>query len=214
MLRMGVTLFVVAAVMAAALSGVYLLTKDQIAAQEEAAVSEAVGAVMPAGTADVRGFPVEADTVDYYVGYDEAGNTVGYARICDQSGYSSTLQIMVGVDTHGVITGTSVLHQQETPGLGERIEEVKAEGTLWSAIGGLFSDEDGGEAGPPPRPWFQQQYLGCEADEVHLGESADPQTSTVEAITGATITSRAFTTAVREDMGEFLDKVSAGQIEQ
>ncbi len=213
MLRLGLTLFIVTAVMAAALSGVYVLTKDTIAEQEAAAVSEAVGAVLPEDVESVTGYPAEEP--EYYVGYDAAGNPAGYAAVCDENGYSSTLQIMVGVDESGVITGTSVLSQQETPGLGERIGEVKAEGSLWSAVGGLFSDDDSAEGqGPPPRPWFQEQYIGCEADEVNLGSPADPATSTVQAITGATITSRAFTTAVREDMGELLERLDAGELEQ
>lgn len=210
MLRMGLTLLIVTGVMAAALSGVYLMTSGAIAEQEAAAVAEAVGVVMPESAVEVRGFPAEEP--EYYVGYDAAGEPVGYALVCEETGYSSVLQIMVGFDARGVITGTSVLSQQETPGLGERIVEVRAEGTLWSAIASLFSGDD--DETVPPRPWYQEQYVGCEAVELRLGSPADPAASVVEAITGATITCRAFNVAVSQGVGEFLRRLEAGEIEQ
>jgi len=37
-------------------------------------------------------------------------------------GYNGKIKLIVGVDNQGVITGTRVLTQQETPGLGDKIE--------------------------------------------------------------------------------------------
>ncbi|HDR06645.1 MAG TPA: RnfABCDGE type electron transport complex subunit G [Candidatus Coatesbacteria bacterium] len=206
MLRLGVTLFIVTAVMAAALGLVYSVTKETIAAQEEAKVLDAVALVLPEGasaeavakTVDGRQLP------DYFVARGPDGRVVGYALVCYGKGFSSTLELMAGFTPDGVITGTSVLKQAETPGLGERVNEVRAEGTLWTAIGGLFSPAEG-RAGPPPEPWYQTQYRGLDARGLELVKgAADPDRNQVEAITGATITSRAFTDALRDGVTAFL----------
>lgn len=209
MLKLGLTLFIVTAIMAAALGLVYQVTKDTIAAQEEAKLLDAVAVVLPSD-AD----PDLAETVtksenggeipDYFVARDSSGGVAGYACVCYGRGFCSTLEIMVGFTPEGDITGTSVLKQGETPGLGERINEIKAEGTLWTAIGDLFSGKESPE-GPSPVPWYQQQYLGLSAGDLALVTGpADPALNQVQAITGATITSRAFTDGVREGVAAFL----------
>jgi len=209
-LKLGATLFIVTAVMAAALGLVYSVTKDTIAEQERAKVLDAVALVLPEGadpdyTEAVTKTEGGLEVPDYFVARDASGMVLGYAVICYGKGFSSTLEVMAGFTPNGVITGTSVLKQGETPGLGERVNEVRIEGTLWTAIGGLFSDNPK-PAGPPPEPWFQAQYLGLHADALELvkGAPADPEHDRVAAITGATITSRAFTDGVREGVTAFL----------
>jgi electron transport complex protein RnfG len=208
-LKLGITLFIVTAVMAAALGLVYSVTEDTIAAQEQAKVLDAVTLVLPEGadpdyTEAVTKTENGAEVPDYFVARDASGKVLGYALVCYGKGFSSTLEIMAGFTPDGVITGTRVLKQGETPGLGERVNEVRIEGTLWTAIGGLFSG-DSGPAGPPPEPWFQAQYVGLDAEELELVKgAADPDLDQVAAITGATITSRAFTDGVREGVTAFL----------
>jgi electron transport complex protein RnfG len=208
-LKLGATLFVVTAVIAAALGLVYSVTKDTIAAQEQAKVLDAVALVLPEGadpayTETVNKTEDGREAPDYFVARDASGKVLGYACVCYGKGFSSTLEIMVGFSPDGIIAGTSVLKQGETPGLGERVNEIRAQGTLWTAIGGLFSDS-GGPAGPPPVPWFQAQYLGLRADELELVKGvADPDRNQIAAITGATITSRAFTNGVRDGVTAFL----------
>ncbi|OGD73906.1 MAG: hypothetical protein A2Y64_07320 [Candidatus Coatesbacteria bacterium RBG_13_66_14] len=210
MLKLGITLFVATAVIAAALGLVYSVTKDTIAAQEQAKVLDAVAGVLPEGaegdlTEAVNKTENGLEVPDYFVARDASGTVLGYAIVCYGKGYSSTLEIMAGFTPDGIITGTSVLKQAETPGLGERVNEIRIEGTLWTAIGGLFSGT-AGPAGPPPKPWYQAQYLGLHADSLELvkGAAADPERDQVAAITGATITSRAFTDGVREGVTAFL----------
>ena len=209
MLKLGATLFIATAVIAAALGLVYSMTKDTIAAQEQAKVLDAVALVLPeeadpAFTEPVNKTENGLEVPDYFVARDASGKVLGYAIVCYGKGFSSTLEIMAGFTPEGVITGTSVLKQGETPGLGERVNEIRVEGTLWTAIGGLFSGKEG-PAGPPPAPWFQAQYLGLHADELELVKgAADTERNQISAITGATITSRAFTDGVREGVTAFL----------
>ena len=209
MLKLGVTLFIATAVIAAALGLVYSVTKDTIAAQERAKVLDAVALVLPEGADPALTEPVNKtenglEVPDYFVARDASGKVLGYAVVCYGKGFSSTLEVMTGFTPDGVITGTRVLKQGETPGLGERVNEIRVEGTLWTAIGGLFSGIEG-PAGPPPVPWFQAQYLGLHADGLELVKgAADTERDQVSAITGATITSRAFTDGVREGVTAFL----------
>jgi electron transport complex protein RnfG len=90
-------------------------------------------------------------------------------------GYSSTIRTVVGVDREMSITGIKVAFQQETPGLGTRVEEVKR-GQKTS--------------------WFQDQFKGKKIEQLEVVRAKDP--ARIEAITGATISSKAVTNSVRE----------------
>ena len=81
------------------------------------------------------------------------------------------------------ITGIKVAFQQETPGLGTKIEEIKGKDT---------------------EPWFQKQFRGKRGEQLVVVRSEDPDA--IEAITGATISSTAVTKSVREAV-EKLKKV-------
>ena len=52
-----------------------------------------------------------------------ADNGAGRVYIMEGSGYGGALQIIVGIDSEGAITGTQVLSHSETAGLGSRIAE-------------------------------------------------------------------------------------------
>ena len=103
----------------------------------------------------------------------------GYCVRALGTGYNGHIRMIVGIDTKGVISGIEVLEQSETPGLGDRIREVYP-----------------GEK----EPWFLRQFKGKLAATVMLNKDID-------AITGATISSKAVTNAVRDTVKDFLDKV-------
>ncbi|MCK5738803.1 FMN-binding protein, partial [bacterium] len=75
------------------------------------------------------------------------------------------------------IQGLKIIHQVETPGLGTKIEEIR------------YGDEN---------PWFQQQFLNKTAAEVAL--TKDKASGTITAITGATISSRAVTNSIANEL--------------
>ncbi len=104
------------------------------------------------------------------------GEAVGYVVMAEGKGYSSTLRTVVGVDRELKITGIEIASQQETPGLGTRVTE----------------------------PWFQEQFKGRGPGQLEVGRNADQQR--IEAITGATISSRAVATSVRDAL-QRLEKV-------
>lgn len=183
-LKLAGSLALITVVAAGALSRVYLMTRDRIAEVERQRELDAMKTALPAASV------FEPDTTAggfvYYCGYPgeaASGEPAGYVALALGKGYSSTIRTMVGMDGSREITGIKVASQQETPGLGTRIEEI-------------HRGED--------EPWFQRQFRGKTSSGLELvrGGGADG----IEAITGATISSRAVTSSVRETVGQ-LEKV-------
>ena len=169
-------LLLVTAIAGGALSMVNSITRPRIELQAKLALERALLKALP--TADKRAIILVAENSQkYYKGYasPDTTNLVGYAFIAQGRGYSSKIKTMVGVDTTGSITGTSILHQLETPGLGTKIEEIKY-------------GED--------KPWFQVQFLSKGWKEL----AVDKDGGTINSITGATISSRAVTNSIREGL--------------
>jgi len=103
----------------------------------------------------------------------------GYCIKVTGSGYGGYMRIIVGIDTGGVIKGLRILEHQETPGLGSRINETRP-----------------GES----EPYFLRQLKGKNAGTVTVRRGVD-------AITGATISSKAVTDAINKAVTELLDQV-------
>ena len=168
---MALALTIVALIAAALLSGMYVLTEEPIAKAKEAKQLAAKTEVM--ATADNLNFaePTEYDGVKVYEALDKEGNKVGAAvETFDKNGFNGYFSIMVGFDNDGVITGYSVLEQNETPGLGANMVQ-------W------FKTDKG-----------NQNIVGLNPALKNMTVSKDG--GDVDAITAATITSRAFLRAV------------------
>jgi electron transport complex protein RnfG len=88
-------------------------------------------------------------------------------------GYTGALRLLVAIDTQGRLLGVRVLEHRETPGLGDFVEERR---TDW--IHGF----DGRSLTDPPLARWQVRKDGGDFDQY----------------TGATVTSRAVTHAVRD----------------
>jgi electron transport complex protein RnfG len=199
-------LMITAAIAAGALGGIYTAAKPRIDEQERLREENAKKAVLPQAA---EGIYVEVDSEDdfeYFEGYADKERTqlVGYTFVAEGKGYSSTIRTVVGVDLSGVVTGIKIIFQQETPGLGAKVEEVASTTTLWSTIGNVFT----GGAGEPAEdiaPWFQEQFVGksVKSLEVIKGETDDK----IESLTGATISSEAVTRSVREGIERLSEAV-------
>ncbi len=51
-----------------------------------------------------------------FIGYDQDGNTIGYAATGHGQGYGGPVEMLVGMDLNGEITGVKIIEQRETPG--------------------------------------------------------------------------------------------------
>ena len=160
-LRLAVTLLVIAGVMAAALAGVNSVTAPIIEKLTYEKTQEAVSAVLPGG-----GDTVEFPAVDLVSKVYKGEN--GYAVEVTPSGFDTTITMMVGVDYEGAVTGISIIDHSETAGLGAVAAATTAAGEAFRAqfkgmTGSVSVSKDGGQ---------------------------------VDAITSATITSRAVCSGV------------------
>ncbi len=116
-LRISLTLFVITAVVAAALAGVNALTEDRIAAIAAEKTNAAILELFP-GSTGVR--LLESGE------YTDATGTVtavyqvsgGYAVEVRPSGFGGEIVLMVGIDLANSVAGVSVISHAETPGLG------------------------------------------------------------------------------------------------
>lgn len=112
---------------------VFEYTKPMIAENKRKAIERAVFQVIP-GAVERRDFAVtesgvtpvaEGETSDgytIYAGYDADGNLKGIAAEAGAQGYADIVNIMFGYDPAcECILGFSVLKMAETPGLGDKI---------------------------------------------------------------------------------------------
>ena len=157
--RLGITLFLITAVVAAILAGVNSITAPVIAQLNEAKTQEAIETVLPGGYDEQ--LTDYADATGLVSKVYKGAN--GYAFEVTPGGFDNTITMMVGVDFEGKVLGISVVSHTETAGLGA----VAAAAT------------SAGEA-------FRGQFVG-QSGSVAVSKDG----GTLDAITGATITSRA-----------------------
>ncbi len=127
MIKLSVVLAVITCCAALALGFVYKGTRPMIDEQARLAEEEARRVALPQAICGVMVMR-ENEGVEYYEGYRFPDTTglVGYTVKASAKGYSSTIEAIVGVSPTGEIAGMKIISQQETPGLGTKIEEVKS----------------------------------------------------------------------------------------
>lgn len=112
---------------------------------------------------------------------DKGGKPLGYAFIASGNGYQGTIQVIAGVDSEiKTMAGMEVLESQETPGLGAEI------------------------AGD-----FKKQFssLSVTRDIEYVKNKKPEQPYQIEAITGATISSRAVVNMLNKSIQELREKI-------
>lgn len=167
--NMFIVLTVMALVSALALAFTYTATKEARELAKLKKTLKALEKVLPE-------FNNQPNDEKYSVsGYEELefypakkdGNRVGTAiKTYSDAGFSERIWIMVGFDTNKKIINTWVVEQKETPGLGTKMKGPK----------------------------FRDQFRG--KDPVSFKIKVKKDGGEVDAITAATITSRAFCQAV------------------
>lgn len=163
MAKLGGILCVITLVTTLALSAVNLLTRDSIEKNAEKSQDEARSALIGAES-------FERVTEDIYKG-TTGGETSGYCVSVTANGYGGPIEMIVGVDTDGRVTGIKILSDSETPGLGSRAKEP------------AFSDSFKGK-----KPPLSVVKGGGKANATSGATAAGGQ---INAISGATVTSNA-----------------------
>jgi electron transport complex protein RnfG len=172
-INMVATLFIVTLVASTALAYVYELTKGPIEAAKLAKKLKAIDAVVPEydnqPVADM--FKVSAgdgqDSLEFYPA-KKGGEVIGTAvRSFTNTGYNGLVVLMVGILPDGTIKDIQVVEHKETPGLGTKMASPK----------------------------FKDQFKDIDPSQVVLKVKKDG--GDIDAITAATISSRAFSEATQ-----------------
>ena len=179
--NMVVVLGLITFISAACVGFVNMITEEKIAEAKARATSEALEAVLPAFDR-TESWTTEADGLQLTINKAIAGEqTVGFAvESISKNGFGGVVRLMVGFDAEGRILNINVLEQTETPGLGTKM-----------------CDE-----GNPLLASFKDKM----AADVKMSVRKDG--GDVDALTAATISSRAYAEAVARAYEAF--KVASG----
>lgn len=175
--NMVIALFAVTFVASASLGIVNEFTKGAIEKANIDAQNKAIAAVLPSFDKLGKSYKVlpegEADTLELFPALDKDSVTIATAvKSYTKKGFSGLFTVMVGISADGTISGYNVLEHHETPGLGSKM-------ALW------FSNKD--------KPG--QYVIGKNPATDNLTVKKDG--GSVDAITAATISSRAFLESVQ-----------------
>jgi electron transport complex protein RnfG len=99
---------------------------------------------------------------------DSSGKLIGYLTVSRYRGYGGDVQVMAAFAPDGKITQIKVLPNEETPGLGKKVEKRD----------------------------FLEQYIGLDPAKELSVKPSDSGKYIIDAVSGATISSRAVTEAV------------------
>lgn len=163
------------------LSSVNYFAAPLIEANRLKALKEAIFYVLP----KAKNYEtIEKDDMIIYKGIDENGDTVGYSFTAEGPGYQANIKMMVGLQTDlSKLNGMQVLEQLETPGLGNLIED----------------------------DFFQDQFKGLEfRPKIEYIKNRKPEKpNQIQALTGATISSKAVTNNINNVIMDVIDVIRA-----
>ncbi len=133
----------------------------------------------------------ETGDVFFYLA-KEGGKLTGLAgEGASPKGYGGQLQVLIGLNPSGDIGTVLVTGHKETPGLGTQVTDRKQTRSIWSLFG---KDAEHAQASSlPPCPYLDQ-YAGKAATATGFRVQQDG--GGIEAISGATVSSRAVADAV------------------
>ena len=183
-IRLIATLAIAGLISGVAIIGIYEATLDTITANKARELKEAVFKVLP-GVAKMQKMifkddkliatnTQEKDELPIYGGYDNEGQFVGYAIPGEGAGFQDTIKILYGykADTRKVV-GMEVLDSKETPGLGDKI---------YKDLSFVANFDD----------------LTVEPEIVAVKKGKKSAPNEIDAITGATISSKAIVKIINQ----------------
>ncbi len=201
MLKEAGILFAITLIAGLMLGFVYELTKEPIVKQQEKAVNDACRTVFGAsdsreaaesfkereyepGAAIVSRLQDSSVTIGkVFEAYSASGELLGYViESTSSAGYGGNIVIYSGVELDGTLRDVSILEISETPGLGMRAGSVLV-------------------------PQFHLRH----ADSFVYTKTGAVSDNEIDAISGATITTRAFTNAVNGALLAVSDITEGGE---
>lgn len=142
MVMLVVVLAVISLVMALLLGMVNDVTKPAIDANKLAKTQKAMTKVLPADSYnELKDFK---STDPYVTGVYEAGEDGYVVLTTPTSGFSGAIDMMVGVDNDGVVTGIAIITHAETSGLGSNATKPEWQKQFVGQSGEVKVKKDGG----------------------------------------------------------------------
>jgi len=169
--NMVIVLFLVTFIASATLGGIYELTKGPIELAKQAKKESSIKQVLPEFD-KLKSYKIKPEDGTDSLEFNDAylnNELIGTAiETYTDKGFSGRVKIMVGLLPDGSIYNTAVVEHKETPGLGDKMDASKSD--------------------------FSEQFKGKMPTKENLTVKKDG--GNVDAITAATISSRAFCDAV------------------
>lgn len=184
-LKLGFILLVVTALAGLFLGAAHSITKEPIEKQALLEKNQAMQEILPsAETFELLNETLPEGTTIKEVNKGVKGNeVVGYAIKITPKGFGGLIEMMVGISADGKIGGIKILSHGETPGLGANSTNIRFYGQ------------------------YKDKSTESLLEVVKTGASKDNQ---IQAITGATITSRAVTSGVNEAIDFYTSNLKGG----
>ena len=193
-IRIGISLLLICAIAALALSFTNEVTKDKIADQRLLANELAKKEVLPDASSFEALKKEQMDALiktneivaEGFVALNGSNEIIGYVFKTMPSGFSGAIEVITGISLDGTISGLRVGSHNETPGLGAKAKE---------------------EA-------FYGQYKGKLTDSNIGVSKTSASGNDIQAITGATISSQAVTDGANASIEAFkwlIENGGAGQ---
>ena len=177
------TLLLTCMVVAGLLGWVNSITKDRIAeitwnktvdAMKNVIIADEFSDALDLTDNMTSAATAQGGTLDAVYQAQSGGQMVGYAVSVSASGSQGTISMMVGIDMDGAVTGVSIISNSETSGIGSKVMNNET----------LTSGANAGQG-------VLEQFIGKSAADGVLSVG-----SNVDAITGATVSTKGVTTGV------------------
>ncbi len=168
-LKLGLVLFIITAVTGIILGGVYTLTLEPIRLTQLREKNEALASTLPGATAfkEIPLKPGSGIVKDAYEGTAD-GKLIGYNFTVTPKGYGGLITLVVGMTPDAQVTNIKILAHTETPGLGAKAVDAA----------------------------FTEQFKLKKVEEIFVSKTPVEADDQIQAISGATITSRAVASGV------------------
>lgn len=165
-----VSLLIICVVVTALLGFTNSVTAPKIAqlAAETEAAAKQAVLTDAASFSEEKQIEKDGNMYTYYEGFSAEGSLAGYVFRTSAKGYGGDIAVMVGVKTDGTVAGVNILSISETAGLGMNAKNES----------------------------FLSQFIG-KSGTIGVLKNGSSETE-IQALTGATITSKAMASAVNQ----------------
>lgn len=182
-IRPTAVLALICIVVTLALSSANFLTENKIEALAQENQNKAMSKLIEADSYNEQTDEIDGEEITYTTAENSDG-IIGYIFTVDVNGYGGALSVMTAINTDGTVAAIEILDaSNETPGLGQNVTKQD----------------------------FYTQYSGVKSGvEVVKDGTGSADNNTVNAVTGATISSKAVTKSVNTAL-DYAEKIMSNK---